>query len=506
MRRLLLATLAGVLYFLGFIGFGVWPLVFAFLATLLVAIEGVGPGRAFLLGTWTGFVAFCGGYYWVVHLLETFAGLSTPLALIGYGLLNLYQGMLWGVVAALVAFGYRRFRVHPAWLLPPAVIFAEWAFPLLFPNFIAASFLRVPVLVQIADLGGAYLVDGWIALVNGAVYALWTVRGRSLPRPAVAGAAAIAACLVYGGVRVAQVEAERPRFRTLDVALIQANLGEENKTTQRREFLARHQAMSRDVVAAHPEIDLIVWPEAAFNRAVDRRRPRVVRDFIVRGIGRPVLSGALSVDYEDGVRRVYNSAVLTSSTGEVRGWYDKVHLLAFGEALPLSDKFPVLKDWFPRVGNFDHGTNLEHLRLDDGTALLPMICYEDLLPGLVLDLWAGDGPPAVLVNVTNDSWYGNTHEPLIHLALATLRSVETRRALIRSTNTGISAIVDRAGRIQARTGQWTRETLVAEVPLVEDGTGTFYVRYGNWVCYLAALFWLGLLVMGTLRTPRAEED
>ena len=97
----------------------------------------------------------------------------------------------------------------------------------------------------------------------------------------------------------------------------------------------------------------------------------------------------------------------------------------------------------------------------------------------------------MLVNGTNDSWYGDTHQPMIHLVLASFRSIETRRAMIRSTNTGISAIVDPAGRIVQRTGQWTRATLVAKVPLIKDGSSTVYMKIGNvvgWLC-LALTVW-----------------
>lgn len=503
MRAASLAILAGVLFFLGFIGFGIWPLVFVFPAVLLLALEGAGPGRAFLLGTLTGFTALCGGYYWVVHLLVTFAGLSTPLAVLGYALLNVYQGLPWGIAAALVVWGGRRLGGHPAWLLPPAVVAVEGVFPVIFPSFAAAALLRQPHLTQIADLGGAYLVDALIMLVGGGLYAALRAR-RPTAAPTLAAAASVLLALVYGAVRIAQVDAERDTLRTIDVALVQANLGSEEKTTRRYEFLERHQTMSREVVRTHPEVDLIVWPESAFNRALDRRRPEWVKRFIVKDIPRPVLSGAITVDYRDGERFIFNSAVLTSSTGAVRGYYDKVRLVYFGETIPLVDRLPFLKAWFPRTGSFDRGTTLEHLELDDGTRLLPLICFEDLLPSLVHQLWRADGPPEVLVNVTNDSWYGDTHEPLIHLALASLRSIETRRALIRSTNTGISAIVDRAGRIAHRTGQWTREVLVAEVPLVEDGRTTLYVAIGDWPVWLSIALWAGFLVLSLRARRRAR--
>lgn len=505
-RAVLLAALSGLLWFFGYIGIGIWPLVFVFLAVLLVAIEGARPRRAFLLGWWMGFVAMGGGYYWVVHLLTEFADLPLPLALLGNALLNLYQGLPWGIVAWLVARGRVDLSIHPSWSLPVAVIVVAWIYPLIFPSFIGATFFVVPILMQTADLGGPYLVDGLVALVNGGLYALLpsgpSGRARTL-RPAVAAGVALVGALVYGGVRMAQVEAKAAEARTLTVALIQANLGAKDKTLRRQEFLEQHQRMSRDIIAQRPDVELIVWPEAAFNRAIHRRRTHVGADITV-GVDRPVLSGSITVDQEGGERFVYNSAILTSSTGEIRGVFDKVNLVYFGETIPLVDTFPSIKEYFPRTGSFDRGKTFLHLKLEDGTALLPMICYEDLIPSFVRDMWKAAGPPEALVNVTNDSWYGDTFEPLIHLALSTLRSVETRRSLIRSTNTGISAIVHPTGRIQARTGQWTRETLVAEVPLIEDESATVYVRFGDWLPALSALGVIGGFVAAWRRRRRGR--
>lgn len=495
MRAFAFATLAGVLYFLGFIGFGFWPLVFLFPVALLGALEGQSPRRAGLLGAWAGFVAMCGGYYWLIHLLSAFAGLSTPLAILGYVLLNGYQGLLWGVAAGLAAWASRRGQVPLPAALPFAVVLAEFVFPLLFPSYVAAAFLYVPWFTQIADLGGPALIDGWIFLVGAGLYVALPGRASAPVRRAVLGAAAASVLLTvgYGVFRLGQVDARLTEARTLDVALIQANLGAAEKTTRRREFLTRHQEMSRAAIAAHPELDLLVWPEAAFNRAIPYE-VKNVGQFITVGIDRPLISGAITVKRTPDERLVYNSAILTSSTGDVRGIFDKVRLLSFGETIPFVDRLPWLKKWFPRTGTFDRGTTFKPFVLEDGTRVLPMICYEDLQPDFVREMWNKGGPADLLVNVTNDSWYGDTHEPKIHLALATLRAIETRRTLIRSTNTGISALVDPAGRITARTGQWTQEVLHGEVAIFDDGGRTVYLWLGDWPGWLSLLLAVGLFV------------
>jgi len=187
--------------------------------------------------------------------------------------------------------------------------------------------------------------------------------------------------------------------------------------------------------------------------------------------------------------------------------FDKVELLMFGETIPLVETFPQIEKLFPRSGTFTRGKTFKSFRVPwrghQPVKVLPMICYEDIIPTFVRRMWREGGPADALVNVTNDSWYGDTHEPLIHLVLASFRSIETRRALMRSTNTGISAFVDPVGRITQRTGQWTQETLVADVPVIQDGESTVYMKVGEvlpWLSFTAVA--AGFVVAGRRRKRR----
>lgn len=499
--QLALAALAGVLYFLGFVGFGLWPLAFVFMTPALLAIHAATPRRALGLGVITGLVANLGGYYWVIHLLRDFADLSVPLAALGWVLLSLYQGALVGGVLYLVALGRDRLGVAPIWGLAVAFPALELAYPLLFPSYIGNALYRISVLTQIVELTGMLGLTVLLSLTSGAVYELVVARlverRTFAARRLGAAAAALVLALGYGAVRLPQVDAATAAARKIDVALIQTNLGARDKHERREEFIERHQRMSKEALAAHPQLDLIVWPESAFNRAVHRSETNLAAT-ITAGLRVPMIFGALTFDRRPGEDpEVYNSAMLTGRGGEVLGLFDKVELLAFGETIPLVDTFPVIKKWLPRSSTFVRGTTLKHLR-SEGTAILPMICYEDIIPAFVRRVWRADGPAAALVNVTNDSWYGDTHEPLIHLALASFRTIETRRAMMRSTNTGISAFIDPAGRIVARTGQWTQETLVGQVPVIEDGSETVYMRLGDVVGWAA----LGLVLVGLAAVRR----
>lgn len=501
-----LSIAAAVLYFLSFLNFNLFALTWVCFVPVLCAIHHATPRRALWLGTIFGAVTNAGGFYWIVHLLEEFGHLHISLAIVGFALLCIYQGLLLAIVLGLVRRAQRDLGVAPVWSL--AVVFPamELAYPLLFPSYIGNSQYAFSTITQSVDVTGMAGLTVLIALVNGAIYecieSRWQTRRIARWRVIVpAGAFAVAA--LYGLIRLPQIDAQTAQSPTLTVGLVQTNIGARDKATNPEEFIRRHRQMSHDLVREHPDVDLIVWPESAYNRVLFRSQKNLALE-ITEGIDRPVLFGALTLSSatnpED--REIFNSLLLADSNGAVLGVYDKIELLAFGETFPFSNTLPILGKVF---GNnwFTRGTSLRHLQLGE-TSILPMICYEDILPGLVRRIWKQDGPANVLVNGTNDSWYGDTHQPMLHLVLSSFRSIETRRALIRATNTGISAIVDPAGRIVQRTGQWTRATLVAKVPLIKDGSSSIYMKIGNvlgWLC-LALTVWGYWLCRRTARARK----
>jgi len=485
---------SGLSYFLGFVGVGAWPLIFVFLIPLLRAGESRSNRSVFLLGWVAGAVAMSGGYYWVVHLLQSFAHLALPWSVLGLILLCIWHGGSLGLVA-LATFAFRR-----RWRLPYSVSLAtsltavEAFYPFLFPNYAGNTLYVVPILTQTVELVGMAATSIFVGLVNGALFDIWVARRNrgSLRGPVAVLASTWLVVIVYGSVRLAQLDVAMEEAPKLRVAMVQANLGARDKAGRRDEFIQRHRDMTREVIRQHPNLDLVVWPESSYNAFLPRDRTQLGHVSGFQPV--PLLFGAVSGEVKDGRRQVFNSAVLTSSTGALVSRFDKMKLLMFGETLPFVDTFPQIKSWFPRSATFTRGKTFEHLRLDD-VSLLPMICYEDIIPAFVRRLWKKAGPADVLVNITNDSWYGDSHEPLTHLALATFRTIETRRAMIRSTNTGISAFIDPTGRITQRTGQWTRETLVGEVPVFVDGGSTPYLVTGDWLGWTALVACVAVFVL-----------
>lgn len=497
-----LAILSGALYFLGFVGFGYFPLTWFCLVPVLFAVKNATPRRALAIGTVFGFTTNAGGYYWVIHLMEEFARVPLVVAVLGYALLCLYQGFLLALVIWFVRRMRHDFGIAPVWSMTIGFVGLELAYPLLFPSYIGNSQYRFVAVTQIVDLFGMPALTALICLVNGAIYEV--IEARLAGRPAVrsrnlVAVVTFALAIVYGLIRMPMIDRKVEEAKRITVAIVQTNLGARDKEGRRDEFIRRHQDMTIEAIHAHPEIELVVWPESAYNEWIPRSTKNLA-ERVTRGVPRPVIFGALTHGRMDSYdRETYNSAVLTSASGDVLGIYDKSELLSFGETLPLADTFPFYPRWFHFLG-FTRGRNFHPFVLD-GVKLAPNICYEDIIPTLVRRFWTTSGPADALVNVTNDSWYGNTHEPLIHLVLASFRSIETRRALIRSTNTGISAIVDPVGRITQRTGQWTQEVLIAKVPLIQDGSTTLYEMTGDvfgWT--MAVLFFL--LVISSWRARR----
>src|SRR3954453_15108766 len=170
MRRLLLPTLSGVLYFLFWIGFGVWPLAFVCFVPLLWSLREATPRQTLWLGAWMGFVTHLGGYSRIMYVLKVFTVAPLPLAFLGYLLVCVVQGFLFGLMSFALVWVGRRTRWPAAALLPLALIATEFAYPLLFQSYTGVALMPVLPLVQIADLGGPLILSALQAVVNGALF------------------------------------------------------------------------------------------------------------------------------------------------------------------------------------------------------------------------------------------------------------------------------------------------------------------------------------------------
>jgi apolipoprotein N-acyltransferase len=498
--RVLACVVGGAFLFLACPDFDLWPLAWVGAAPILWAALHPDTKRPFWWGFLGGFVGNAGGFYWIVSFLMRFGHLPLWAALPIDALLVTYQALTF----ALWAWSTRRLHDHLGggvlgitWLSAIVYVAVEMAVPYVFPFYLGITQGWVRPVIQIADITGPLGVSFLLLLVNGAIVDL-VLKRRAALRRAGAAVALLAACLVYGQIRIHQVEAARAAAPKLKVGVVQANIGIHEKWRPHlaAQQLFVHQALSQELEKRGAE--LIVWPESSYPYAFtrdqhadyppgDQRRAKV-------GFKTPLLFGTLT---QGGAAPYpYNSAMLLDENDQVRGLFDKNLLVVFGEYIPYYEQMKWVKRLIPETSNWARGTDVEVFPLDmkgGGKALVaPMICYEDIFPMFGRRLAAKR--PNLLVNLTNDAWFGDTSEPWEHMSLAVYRAVELRLDLVRAVNTGVSSVIDSTGRVVAKTRvvdpdrppKPRPETLLEEVAVQEPST--IYARLGEWVGALCLLF------------------
>lgn len=504
----LASVASGCLFFLSVATFDIWLLAWISLVPLLWAINGQRGFRPFLLGWIAGTVTNLGGFYWIPHLLTRFGHLPQVVALPLFTLLAAYQGLHWGVFAYLTNRIRGRWPRLPLALLAPLLMTSlELVTPFIFDWYMAISQAWVVPVIQVADLAGPLGVTFLLVMVNAMLFEVSRalLRRERFPRwAALAVVGVLSAALGYGFLRIDQVGRTREAAPKVQVGVVQANIGITEKGSAG--LAARHHGthLEQSRLLQQRGAELLIWPESSYPFAIDRARsrdyhPGDVRQ-IMQGLRVPLIFGAVS--FNRGDPSPYNSAFMLDQTGRFVGRFDKNFLLMFGEYIPFYDTFPQLKRWVPAMSNFTAGREVTTFPFGE-YRVGPMICYEDILPRFGRRL--AELRPNLLVNITNDAWFGLTSEPYQHLALSVYRSVELRLDLVRAVNTGVSVFIDATGRLVAQTEAHDPavtpdvrpETLLHQAALMPP-PGTIYARVGDLFGYLnlsAAL----VLVLLTLR-------
>jgi apolipoprotein N-acyltransferase len=460
-----LATLSGILLFTSCASFDMWwNAWFALVPTLWLIDRADTPRRAMLAAWWCGIVANAGGFYWIIGLLERFAHLPWIAAAGLFLLLSAYQAVVF-LLFGRVVHRLRRTTNLPMVVIAPLTMVAfELVVPMIFPWYLAITQAWQLPVIQIADLTGPLGVTALLLIVNGALYDV--IRKRRAAWPSLAGAAAIVAlALVYGQVRLGQVAKRRAAAPKLTVGVIQPNVSFDEKGLERRDLAERQlgDLQTCSAAAERAGAELLVWTESSYPSWISRRATSDVRPEhparIRRGFTVPLLLGAVTYDPAAGdTGYPYNSALMLDQEGRFTGRFDKIFLLMFGEYIPGLETFPFIRKWLPRAaGHFARGKEVSvfpYKRPSDPAdappwRLAPLICYEDIIPSFGRKL--AKFRPHLLVNITNDAWFGATSEPWEHLQLAVYRSVELRTEMVRSVNTGVSAFIDAGGRVYRHT-------------------------------------------------------
>ncbi len=467
-----------------------WPALIAWIAfaPLFVTLERADLRRAVGLGALTGFMTNLGLWLWFPGLLARFGNIHPVLA----GALSLVifaaHSLGWALWAGLVVWCR---PVLPSVVVAPVLFVAieRWS-PAIFPYSLGLTQYRQSTLAQAAELGGPAVLTFSLVLA-GAVLAETVSAARKRRRPSLSGPLAVtfilAALLLFGRSRLDEVRAMRATAPEIRVGLIQPDPVKTgwSRPPDDAGALDRYQRTSARLEASLEEpLDLLLWPEQSYplllrndsTRDYPRDQPRRIR----RGFESPLLFGLTAVDPR--TRQITNSAAFLDGAGALEVVYDKVHLIFFSEWLP-----EWLAGWVDGGLRYRAGTRFDPLIVplaannDDGprqVAVGVFICFESSFPAHLRRLMRGQ--PQLLVNLTDDSWFGPTAEPEQHLSQAVFRAIESRRDLIRATTSGMSAHIAATGEILSRTTLNEAETPLGVVtrPRILD-IDSFFEPLGN---------------------------
>ena len=496
-----LCALAGALYALAFPPVGASALAWFALVPLLLAVHRVRTWKqAALCGAGAAVVMCAIGYAWIADMAMRFWRAPMPVAAL---LLLVYAsfGEINFTLFALLLHRWRaRFARWPAAATAALFTLTEELVPKIFPDTLGSTQGSVPLLPSAAALVGTFGLSfllAWFAACVAGILRPRAARRRQRVAELLLCLAGVGALWTYGARRQ-QFVASLPVQRELRIALVQTNIGDAGVYIERlgssaamaAHVIGRYAEMTRATLQQEPA-DLVVWPETAVPVPPRNEAFEPVRG-LVRDIDVPLVFGGYDFQVQrTGRWRVYNTLFWIDARGRVRERYYKHNLLPLGEHIPFADRFPLLLDIIPNAGEFSPGPGARVLEVE-GVRYAPLICYELLFPRYVRQgvRLGGD----VLLNLTNDYWFGDNAEPEQHLALARMRAFETERPIVRATNTGISAFIDADGRILQRTALWQPAVLRATLPLRAPHT-TPYLRYGEWVVAAFVLVAWGLAAL-----------
>ena len=477
--KILAAALAAVLLAAPFIVPELFPLAWVAFLPLFWALDGATSlSRAIFWGWLTGFFAHLAGFHWLVYTISVFGGFPYPASVAIFLLYAALQGLQMALFAGFVrAAGFGPLQIFPAVFWVPL----ELLFPLLFPWYLANSQVAFPWFIQTADLVGPYGASFVVMWFNAAAY-----RAMSAPRqerrkallPLAYAVLAVIVSAAYGYQRLEAVGEELAGARKISVAAVQANIDVDMKWNP--ELAKKNLELHEELTERIPPVALVIWPESAVEYWVPEgilvlpmeMTPPLKSERAHFIFGARSFRGTLgSPNF-----RAFNTAFFTDAKGRVLARYHKQVLLAFGEYLPfakLLSRLPAM----PFADGFTPGAGPLVFHLLRGIRVAPLICYEDLMPHLSRR-FVSETRANLLVNLTNDAWYGRTVGPWQHARLAQWRAIETRRSLLRVTNTGVTALINAKGELQQRLPLFTPAVLEAQVDILTDET--YYVLFGDW--------------------------
>jgi apolipoprotein N-acyltransferase len=495
------AVVSGALITLSFPPFDFFPLAWAALVPFLLSLWNKNAGEAFRSGYIFGIAYFFGTLYWIYHSINYYGGVSFLPSVCVVLLLCAYLGLYPAIFSSIFSTMIRKTR-SPALLIAPVIwvalefirSYALTGFPWSSIGYSQYKFLP---LIQVSDLTGVYGISFLVIAVNGAIVDIFSLKKRVKDMPlfpvffTVSGFAFLIVIMLstlgYGFWRLGQ----QRNGQIIKVSIVQGNIEQDKKWEPlfQKEVLDTYFDLSKKASKMSPQ--LIVWPETAapFLFDYDAQNTEQLIGF-QKELGSDLLFGSVLINERSGEKNLLtNSAVLLDRQGKIAYVYDKIHLVPFGEYVPLRSVLFFIDKIAVGIGDYIPGK--QYARAETGFGSFgTLVCYEVIFPGLVRKFFATGGD--FIVNITNDAWFGKTSGPYQHFSMAVFRAVENRKPVIRSANTGISGFIDSNGKVVARSQLFQR--LVLTEMIKTDTTMTFYTKYGDLFSYLCIVISLILLI------------
>ena len=476
MSKYALAFLTGSLLVLIFPPFKFYSLAWIAFIPLFFALTNVGLSKAFNLGLFCGAVQYIGLLYWIVYATVKYGGLSYLSGIFLLVLLVTYLSLYFALFSLFVQGMDKK-----SWLFPITASAVWVGLEYVRANFLTGfpwellgySQYKWLKFIQIADIGGVYLLSFLLMLANATFFQfIYT------PKKGIVGIAFL--LLIMGGVlsygkreinNLSMLMASQPKIK---LAVIQGNIDQSQKWKKafQERTIEIYEGLTKEAAKRRPEI--IIWPETAipfYFQEPSLYQKRILN--LIKQIKIPLLLGSPAYKSKEGTVKYFNRAYLVNFEGKIVSYYDKVHLVPFGEYIPCRRLLSFLPNVVNIIGDFSPGT----IKLLSGFRypLGVLICFEGIFPELSRKLVRQGA--LLLVNITNDAWFGRTSAPYQHLSMLAIRAVENRRGIARSANTGFSAFIKPTGEIINRSSLFTSGYFCEELPILKERT--FYTKHGD---------------------------
>lgn len=492
--------LTGLLVGTSYIPFPPWAVFFCFVPLWICWLEEKSARQVFWTGWLAQFVFTLIGFNWVAHTIHEFGHLPWIVSVIVLFLFCSFANLYVPLVGLAWFYFSRRLRLSPRgkiWALPLFMSIGERAFPMIFDWHLGYTWLwaRFPAF-HLADIVGFVGLSN-IGLMFNCFFLLawWQAHHKRIWWRA--AAAPILLFLLLNICGYYHGQGPWPNDTKLNFLLVQANIGNQEKLmaeegwAYRDNVINKFTALTQQGLNVSGHADFAVWPETAFPEVIDT--PDLGQGYALK-LKNFILSSKVKV-ITGGFSRLPGSGQITNSffvLGDNGEWlappYHKTILLAFGEYMPFANWFPRLRTWFPEVGDFGRGPGPTVLNAD-GLKIGAQVCYEGLFDWFTRSQ-ANQGAE-ILVNLTNDSWYGKWEQPFQHGFMTLARAIEVRRPLIRSTNTGISTVALASGEIMPLSPLHEPWFHLYEVPYGKLPGATIFMGWGYWL--IPTLILLGLV-------------